>query len=336
MSKFHLTPKGQARQCSAKTPESCKYSQLAGETVEHYATKEDAQKAYEHQQDNAGKTNSSLRKRKKQSAEESVNWKEIARTSDLMNKIWQDEKISNYAYSFLLSEPTTPDEIASHFNVDYEQAEVLSELSSYKAVEHIEQIDYRGETLIEKNGQYYVVGIYEDSWEDKIEILQHTPVKKIERKQINTEIEAVDSITDPQIESLLKQYYSYSEHNKSYKRRFYTNNEKNDNIVIQEIDAEGDSSLLRQAPELKVNYSPYENDEKQNARVMEVAVVIFDKKLNKGFMHTHMSASDGYPEDDGIKIDKNGKIKATEGNLYAITGSGSVIGHGWEIINKHG
>lgn len=46
-SKFHLTPKGQARQCSAKTPESCKYSQLAGETVEHYATKEEAQKAYE-------------------------------------------------------------------------------------------------------------------------------------------------------------------------------------------------------------------------------------------------------------------------------------------------
>lgn len=47
MAKFHITPKGQARECSAKTPEACKYSQQAGETVAHYASKEEAQEAYE-------------------------------------------------------------------------------------------------------------------------------------------------------------------------------------------------------------------------------------------------------------------------------------------------
>lgn len=47
--KFHLTPKGQARPCMAQTPESCKYSREAGETVEHYDTKQEAQEAYEQQ-----------------------------------------------------------------------------------------------------------------------------------------------------------------------------------------------------------------------------------------------------------------------------------------------
>lgn len=42
-SKFHVTPKGQARECSAKTPEACRYSREAGETVPHFDKKEDAQ-----------------------------------------------------------------------------------------------------------------------------------------------------------------------------------------------------------------------------------------------------------------------------------------------------
>lgn len=70
MSKFHLTPKGQARQCSAKTPESCKYSQEAGETVAHYETKEEAQQAYEKQgKEEHGTTNTLTKKRTKQKAQ---------------------------------------------------------------------------------------------------------------------------------------------------------------------------------------------------------------------------------------------------------------------------
>lgn len=64
MSKFHLTPKGQARACSAKTPETCKYSQEAGTTVEHYNTKEEAQAAYEEQTaEKLGSTNSLTKKK---------------------------------------------------------------------------------------------------------------------------------------------------------------------------------------------------------------------------------------------------------------------------------
>lgn len=66
MSKFHLTPKGQARQCSAKTPESCKYSQEAGETVAHYETKEEAQQAYEKQGKEEHGTTNTLTKKKTQ------------------------------------------------------------------------------------------------------------------------------------------------------------------------------------------------------------------------------------------------------------------------------
>jgi len=47
--KFHLTPKGQARPCMAQTAASCKYSKEAGEIVEHYDTKQEAQQAYEEQ-----------------------------------------------------------------------------------------------------------------------------------------------------------------------------------------------------------------------------------------------------------------------------------------------
>lgn len=65
MSKFHLTPKGQARACSAKTPESCKYSQEAGTVVEHYETKAEAQAAYEQQAaQKHGNTNSLTKKKR--------------------------------------------------------------------------------------------------------------------------------------------------------------------------------------------------------------------------------------------------------------------------------
>lgn len=74
-SKFHLTPKGQARQCSAKTPESCRYSQLAGETVEHYETKEEAQQAYEKTMND--KTTVKLNKRKSPKDNAKISTKEL-------------------------------------------------------------------------------------------------------------------------------------------------------------------------------------------------------------------------------------------------------------------
>lgn len=44
-SKFHVTPTGQARACSAQTAESCKYSKETGEVQPHFETREEA-KAY--------------------------------------------------------------------------------------------------------------------------------------------------------------------------------------------------------------------------------------------------------------------------------------------------
>lgn len=65
MAKFHLTPKGQARACSAKTPESCKYSQEAGTVVEHYETKAEAQAVYEQQAAQKHGSTNSLTKKKR-------------------------------------------------------------------------------------------------------------------------------------------------------------------------------------------------------------------------------------------------------------------------------
>lgn len=45
MAKFHLTPSGQARSCSAQ-PGNCRYGEN-GVDPEHYSTKEEAQRAYE-------------------------------------------------------------------------------------------------------------------------------------------------------------------------------------------------------------------------------------------------------------------------------------------------
>lgn len=42
-SKFHVTPTGQSRTCSAKTNESCKYSKETGVVQPHFETREDAQ-----------------------------------------------------------------------------------------------------------------------------------------------------------------------------------------------------------------------------------------------------------------------------------------------------
>ena len=52
MSNFHISQDGVARECRAKTPESCTATSL--ELKEHYSSKEEAQKAYESFQNNKG------------------------------------------------------------------------------------------------------------------------------------------------------------------------------------------------------------------------------------------------------------------------------------------
>lgn len=337
-SKFHLTPTGQARTCNAKTPESCKYSKLSGEVVEHYNSKEDAQAAYELEQEKNGNSNRPLKKtsikKVKTADNESVNWKEIAKTSKLMNNVLTDPVLNSHAYSLILSEPSTSDEITKFYDVSGDQAETLSELSTYKPVSHIQQVDYRGQTLAEKNGQHYIFHTYEDSWDDKIELLNYTPVQKVEKEQINTEYTHVDKISDPDIQKMMKEHYRYNAQQKKYRAPYFWDSKEQSDIIVQNISAEGDSSIMDELQELKIDYTPYENEEKQNARVMEIGTVVFNKKINKGFMHTHMSASDGYPEDDGLKIDNKGNIKPTEGSLYVITGTGAVLGTGWKPVEQ--
>ena len=60
--RYHVNPDtGRAGQCSAKTPEACKYSVESGTVVEHYDSKEEARAAYE--KANKSKTTTSLKKK---------------------------------------------------------------------------------------------------------------------------------------------------------------------------------------------------------------------------------------------------------------------------------
>lgn len=333
--KFHLTPTGQARQCSAKTPEACKYSQEAGTVVEHYSTKEDAQAAYEKQQEKSGNGMGTLKKTAKKAqpkkSKEEINWQEIAKTDAIMRQVLQNENTSKHAYGIIISAPQTADQIVKLYNVSYDEAEVLSELSQYNAQDRIQQVDYHDELLIERNGQHYVVHTYEDTWDDTISISYHTPVKKVEQRQIGTDYGFADKIADQDVRKMVEHYYRYDESYKTYRQKYSW--DKEENVIVHSIIAEGDSSFTDELPPLKVNYSLYENDERQNAREMESATVFFDKKLNKGFMHTYMSASDGYPERPELTINSKGEIRAAQGQLYSITGTGIVRGSGWQVID---
>lgn len=335
--KFHLTPTGQARACSAKTPEACKYSQEAGEVVEHYNTKEDAQAAYEKQQEKAGNGSGTLKKTAKKArprkSKEEINWQEIVKTDVIMRQVLQNENTAKHAYGIIVSAPQTADQIVKFYNVSYDEAEVLSELSQYNAQDRIQQVDYRNELLIERNGQHYVVNTYEDTWEDTISISYHTPVKKVEQSQIGTDYEFTDKIDDQDIRKMVEHYYYYDEAYKTYGQKYLW--DKEENVIVHSIRAEGDSSFTDELPPLKVNYSPYENDERQNGREMETATIFFDKKLNKGFMHTYMNASDGYAESPELTINSKGEIRAAQGKLYSITGTGIVKGSGWQAIDPN-
>lgn len=336
--KFHLTPTGQARQCSAKTPEACKYSQEAGEVVEHYSTKEEAQTAYEQQQEKAGNGSGALKKTAKKNAQsknskDEINWQEIVKTDVIMRQVLQNENTSKYAYGIIESAPQTADQIVKFYDVSYDEAEVLSELSQYNAKDRIQQVDYRNELLIERNGQHYVVSTYEDTWEETISISYHTPVKKVEQSQISTDYEFADKIDDQDIRKMVEHYYRYDTSDKTYNQKYSW--DKEENVIVHSISAEGDSSFTDELPPLKVNYSPYENDERQNAREMESATIFFDKKLNKGFMHTYMNASDGYAESPELTINTKGEVKAGQGQLYSITGTGVVKGSGWQVIDPN-
>jgi len=148
MSKFHLTPKGQARQCSAKTPESCKYSQEAGETVAHYETKEEAQQAYEKQAKEEHGSIQSLAKKKTRKNQEQTADKKLAGE-------YFDKHLAKYSKGF-------PQEM-----IDTQKERYIKDaLNNEKALDGIKEWDNDRKLTAEyfdKNQRQFLAGMDEEA-----------------------------------------------------------------------------------------------------------------------------------------------------------------------------
>lgn len=144
MSKFHLTPKGQARQCSAKTPESCKYSQEAGETVAHYETKEEAQQAYEKQgKEEHGTTNTLTKKRtkqKSQSREEKLAAEYFDKNQRQFLQGFDEEAIQNLKANYI-NDVMNNEKALSMIKEQESERKIIGDYFDRGASEHWENMD---------------------------------------------------------------------------------------------------------------------------------------------------------------------------------------------------
>lgn len=292
------------------------------------------------------KKTSTKKKKKNTTVKHPVNYDQIIQTQQLFNDLAMSNNkkmVDEYAYEALVASPMDEAQAADFidmkgdvYNFSNDDMRIISELSQFKTKGRISQIDYMDDVLIEKDGQSYVASFAVDTWGwgDKNEFLSIRPVQKIEKDQIATNIEPVDEIDDSEISQLAEKVL-IKNHNKKNSYDIYKDFDFKDdeNIVYHEIYSEGDTTYTDAIPEVESDIYLYENDEKQNARVMEKGVLIFDKKLNKGFIKKYMTASEDYFGDDNVTI-KNGKI--TGNDLYFVKGIGTKKATGWTEVRNNG
>lgn len=173
MSKFHLTPKGQARQCSAKTPESCKYSQEAGETVAHYETKEEAQQAYEKQgKEEHGTTNTLTKKKTKQKAqsrEEKLAAEYFDKNQRQFLQGFDEEAIQNLKANYI-NDVMNNEKALSQIQKENEVKETVEEYFDKTVSDSFKQ--YKGEEEITNIKERFVNDVLNSNEEAKNDILK--------------------------------------------------------------------------------------------------------------------------------------------------------------------
>lgn len=304
--RYHISKDtGRPNICKAKTPESCRLSPAFGEdATPHFESKEEARDYVEVKLSESYSPVSSTNKSRK------------------ANENAIDEAIRESVGEY-------------RSNEDF----VNEKLPGFKLTQTIEQIDYRNESLLEKDGQHFILNTYGGDWLD-YEPLSHSSVKKATASQLATTTTPVKNIESSEIASAIDEILAHSKDTKKTSAFFldgkgrlavYSSSaikelvrDDGSKILTFSVSPEGDSSLLDKPTPVEVAVDLYENEERQNARVMETATVIYDTRVQKGIVFVKQLSSEGYHEDSSFTLKDSKFTSKGSGRLLSLTGDGSI------------
>lgn len=316
--RYHISKKtGRPNICKAKTPDSCRAEPVFGEN-KHFENKEDAQKYMEEKFSQTYETvNTESRQKSKSQTSEN-------------NRLVDEfrDKFSSSPYDY--------DDSSVSFSDPYEF--LKKNLPGFTVEKEISQIDYRNEFLLKKDNNYYAAQMYGGDWMD-YSLSSINRVRRETAPQLETQIESRNSITDEDVMNSIRELQNADKLHKPFKAKnsnvnslsFWSNSEEyvrddGSKIYSFNLDAEGDTLLSDLPKPVKVDIELSENNERQNARMMESGYVIYDTRTQKGAVFVHQSGS----EESGeyrFKQTKNeiSKMDKFEQNIYFIEGTGKTV-----------
>lgn len=224
-------------------------------------------------------------------------------------------------------------------------------LPEFKIVGKYEQIDYKSSYLVEKDGNHYILGIYEDTWNNTEEFNGAIQVKEEKVEQYKTTHKAVNDTKDyPEINDMVEElnnkviyHDTYTWNNSSHPRYFVENNEvdelgqlkvyKRDDgteVISFNMQAEGDRTFLDAPNPISSEVDLYENDERQNARSMQQAYGLYDTRTHKGIIVRYDTSSEGehgsstlkYTKENGLTPAKPTGFESSKATLFIVEGTG--------------
>ena len=327
--RYHISKEtGRPSICRAKSSETCRAVPMFNESVvPHFDNKFDAQKYIEEQLSKDDvlmslKIEEAAQRREAEKRKEAIE-KSLKRFQQLKDK---------YGYSYAMDPFSFEDEDEGNKKIESVSDFVHEELSDYDEVQTVEQTNYRAETVVHKDGLFYVISFYGGYEIDGFSLLGAVPAEKVFRNQIGAEAVLVEDIKDEHSLSMIDEFTStfdqlevfepYSDDgDKSYKL-LGPISQDTWGVVLEREDGSkihGFNVSSQQSDSVLDLPYPVQFDEEMEAdddnEMMEKGYILFDTRNGKGFALIYRDAS----EDGGdpyFEWHKDRIVKAKKNNHF--------------------
>lgn len=338
--RYHISKEtGRPSICRAKSPDTCRAVPMFNESVvPHFENKLDAQKYIEEQlsKDEVLKSLRSETAAQKKADEERK--EAIEASLKLFAQLKED-----YGYSYARDPFSDETEEAKKKIVDI-SAFIHEELSDYDEVQTVERTNYHTETVVQKDGLFYVISFYGGYQTGGFSFLEAIPADKVFRNQIGVESALVEEINDEHSLSMIEEFTDtfdqislldpYDDEDKSYKL-WCPISQDTWGVVLERDDGSkiyGFNVSSQKSDSILDLPCPVQFDEEMEAddddNMMEKGYILFDTRNGKGFALIYREAS----EDGGdpyFEWHKDRIVKARENSqfqrIYTLKATGEEI-----------
>ena len=217
---------------------------------------------------------------------------------------------------------------------------IVEDVTGVYPIKTLEQPDYYNSSLIEVDGEHYVVRTKAGVWSDD-EYMYATHVEQKTVPVLATTVTPFESGTalDDERISLIKEAidngngFSILEDNGNLEINPYLSHaDEKRNIVredgstlhVVQLESEGGQQFTDTPHPFQADVTLEENGEKQNSRTMDEGWAIYDTRSRKGVVLIHRTGSEG-GYGDAWDLSKDGNLSATDfgQRAYLLDGDGS-------------